>query len=138
MPIYEYCCQNCQRHVSILFRSFSEVSTPRCSHCGSEDLARQVSKVAVLRSEDRRMEDLADPSQFGDLDENDPRSMARFMRKMGDEMGEDLGPDLDEVIDRLESGQSPEEIESSMPALAGGGMPPGGMPPGGLPMPGGF
>jgi hypothetical protein len=44
---------------------------------------------------------------------------------MSDEMGEDLGPEFDEVVDRLEKGQSPEEIESSMPDLAddlGGGM----------------
>jgi hypothetical protein len=81
-----------------------------------------------MRSEESRLEDLADPSQFGDLDENDPRSIARFMRKMSNEMGEDLGPEFEEVVDRLEAGQSPEEIESAMPDLAGGddmgGMPP--------------
>jgi hypothetical protein len=35
-------------------------------------------------------------------------------------MGEDMGPEFDEVIDRLESGQSPEDIEGSMPDLGGG------------------
>jgi len=54
------------------------------------------------------------PSQLGDLDENDPRSLARFMRKMGDEMGEELGPEFDEVVSRLESGESPEDIEAAM------------------------
>jgi len=120
MPIYEYRCQDCQRRQAVLFRSFTEVVTPRCSSCGSENLARLVSRVAVLRSEESRLENLADPSQFGDLDENDPRSLARFMRKMSDEMGEDMGPEFDEVIDRLEAGENPEEIESSMPDLAGG------------------
>ena len=66
------------------------------------------------------MDDLADPSMLGDLDENDPKSMARWMRKMGSEVGEDMPPEFDEVIDRLESGQSPEEIESSMPDLGDG------------------
>jgi hypothetical protein len=39
-------------------------------------------------------------------------------------MGEDLGPEYSEVLDRLESGQSPEEIEGAMPDLdsEGGGM----------------
>ncbi len=128
MPIYEYRCQDCNRYLSILFRSFSDVSSPRCSYCGSDRLSRLVSRVAVMRSEESRLEDLADPSQFGDLDENDPRSIARFMRKMSNEMGEDLGPEFEEVVDRLEAGQSPEEIESAMPDLAGGddmgGMPP--------------
>jgi hypothetical protein len=43
--------------------------------------------------------------------------MARFMRKMGREMGEELPAEFDEVVDRLESGETPEEIEKSMPEL---------------------
>jgi hypothetical protein len=78
------------------------------------------SRVRVVRSEESRLENLADPSQFGDLDENDPRSMARWMRRMGDQVGDDLGPEFDEVVDRLESGQSPEEIEESLPDLDSG------------------
>ena len=69
------------------------------------------------------MDDLADPSEWGDLDENDPRSMGRFMRKMMNEMGDevdDLGPEFEEVVDRLESGQSPEEIEKEVPDLMEG------------------
>jgi hypothetical protein len=78
-----------------------------------------VSKVRVIRSEESRLDDLADPSSFGDLDENDPRSVARWMRKMGDEVGEDLGPEFGEVVDRLEAGESPDDIEKSMPDLGG-------------------
>jgi hypothetical protein len=40
-----------------------------------------------------QMESMADPSTFGDLDENDPKSIGRWMRKMSREMGEDLGDD---------------------------------------------
>ena len=46
------------------------------------------------------MEALADPSRFGDVDENDPQSMARFMKKMGQEMGEDLGDDFDAAMEQ--------------------------------------
>ena len=49
--------------------------------------------------------------------ENDPREMGRVMRKMGKEMGEELPPEFNEVVDRLEKGQSPEEIESAVPNL---------------------
>jgi hypothetical protein len=42
------------------------------------------------------------------------------MRKMSDEMGEPMDPEMNEVIDRLEKGESPEAIEKSMPALADG------------------
>jgi hypothetical protein len=84
------------------------------------------------------MEDLADPSAWGDLDENDPKSMGKFMRKMVNELGDeagDLGPEFEEVIDRLESGQDPEEIEKQMPDLLGDEGPMGG---GGMGAPGGM
>jgi hypothetical protein len=49
----------------------------------------------VRLSEETRLERLADPSRFGGLDENDPKSMARFMKTMTQEMGDDLGEDMD-------------------------------------------
>jgi hypothetical protein len=58
-----------------------------------------MSRFAAPKSEEARIEALADPSQFGDLDENDPKSMARLMKKMGREMGEDFGDDLDEALE---------------------------------------
>lgn len=119
MPIYEYRCLDCHRRTSILWRSFSKVESepPRCARCGSTNLVRLVSRVAVLRSEESRLEDLTDPSNLAGLDENDPKSIARWMRKMSNELGEDLGPEFEEVIDRLEAGQSPEEIEKAMPEM---------------------
>lgn len=122
MPIYEYRCLHCGRRVSLLIRSFAaaETTTPRCPRCQSEDLRRLVSRVSVLTSEETRLDNLADPSSLGDVDEEDPRSIARWMRRMGQETGEDLGPEFDEVVDRLEAGQSPEDIESDMPDLGAG------------------
>lgn len=123
MPIYEYVCHDCRRRVSIFWRTFSEAEsgTPQCPRCQGTHLTRLVSRVSVVRSEESRLDDLADPSNLPDLDENDPRSIARWMRKMSSELGEDLGPEFDEVIDRLEAGQSPEEIEQAMPELGAGG-----------------
>jgi len=121
MPIYEYRCNGCRRRVTLL-RTFSDTSTPRCPRCDSEDLIRLVSRVAVLKSEESRLESLADPSSLAGLDENDPRSIARWMRKMSDEMGEDMGPEFDEMVDRLEAGESPEDIESSMGELGEEGL----------------
>ena len=74
----------------------------------------------MLRSEASRFDDLSDMGDMPDLDENDPRSLGRWMRKMSAEAGEDLGPEFDEVVGRLEAGESPEEIENTMPELAGG------------------
>ena len=120
MPIYEYRCRDCRRRVSVFWRSFSEIGAPRCPACGGQNLTRLVSRVAVLKSEESRLENLADPSVLAGLDENDPKSIARWMRKMGREVGEDMGEEFNEVIDRLEAGQSPEEIEAAVPDLGGG------------------
>jgi len=119
MPIYEYRCHDCRRKVSLLWRNLADMETKRpvCPRCGGTNLSRLVSRVAVVRSEESHLDDLADPSGMAGLDENDPKSLARWMRKMSDEMGEDLGDEFDEVISRLESGQSPEDIEEAMPDL---------------------
>jgi putative FmdB family regulatory protein len=118
MPIYEYRCADCRRRVSVFFRSMSSVGEARCPNCGGEHLTRLVSRVASVKSEEARLDAMSDPSAFGDVDENDPRSIARFMRKMGNEMGgEELGPEFHEMVDRLEAGEDPEEIEKSMPGL---------------------
>lgn len=119
MPIYEYRCRRCHRRVTILVRRFSEAETlkPRCTHCGHGQLDRLVSRAAVVRSEDARLDSMADDMDFGDLDENDPRSVGRWMKKMSAEMGEDLGDEFHEAVDRLESGQSMEEVEKAMPDL---------------------
>jgi hypothetical protein len=76
--------------------------------------------VRIARSEESRLDSLADPSDWGDVDEEDPRSLGRMMRKMGSELGEDVPPEFDEVVGRLESGERPEEIEESMPDLGSG------------------
>lgn len=126
MPIYEYYCYDCRRKVSLFFRTITDASnaSPVCPQCQGQRLRRLVSRVARLRSEDERLEALADPSTFAGLDEEDPRALGRLMRQMSNELGEEIDdPEFNEVIDRLESGQSPEEIEKAMPSLAedGGG-----------------
>jgi hypothetical protein len=63
--------------------------------------------------------DNVDDSAFDDLADSDPRTMGRMLRDMGSEMGEDMGPEFDEVVGRLEHGESPEDIETSMPDLMG-------------------
>jgi len=96
MPIYEYRCLACQKRSTILVLSLANQSAAICKHCGSAKLERLMSRFAAPKSEEARIEALADPSNLGDLDENDPQSMERFMKKMGREMGEDLGDDLSE------------------------------------------
>ena len=99
MPIYEYRCKDCRKRSSLLVLSLSSPPPLKCKHCQGSNLERIMSRFAAPKSEEARLESLADPSKFGDLDENDPQSMARFMKKMGQEMGEDFGDEVDEAME---------------------------------------
>jgi putative FmdB family regulatory protein len=99
MPIYEYECGDCRRRVSLLVRSLTSASAPACPRCGGGNLTRLMSRFATIKSEEARMEALADSASAGDIDENDPASVARFMKKMGREFGDDLGDDFESAMD---------------------------------------
>jgi hypothetical protein len=74
---------------------------------------RLLSRFAAPKSEEARLESLAAPDNFGGLDENDPHSMARFMKKMGEEMGEDAGDDVEAMMEQAaDSGNIPADTDS--------------------------
>ncbi len=120
MPTYDFICNHCNQRFDV-FMTFAEYGkkTVSCAHCGSQDVRRRMTKVRIAKSEESRMDSMAD--EFSGIEglENAPQAMGKMMRKMGKEMGEDVPPEFDEVVDRLEAGQSPEDIESSMPDLGG-------------------
>lgn len=122
MPAYEYRCLDCGKRV-LIYQTYDEygVDEVHCPECDGSNLQRLLSRIRITRSEESRLDNLADPSGWGDIDEEDPKSMARMMRKMSQEMGEEMPSEFDEVVDRLESGESPEAIEESMPELGLGG-----------------
>ena len=117
MPTYDFVCLNCGQRFDV-FLSYSQYGSTRvtCVHCGSQNVRRRMTRVRVAKSEDSRFEGMADESALEGL-ENDPQALGRMMKKMGKEMGEDLPPEYDDMVDRLEAGQSPEEIEKAMPDL---------------------
>ncbi len=121
MPNYDYRCLNCSKRFSI-YMTYQEYGqrTVTCPHCSSDRVTRRIGRVRFARSEESRLENMADPSSLEGL-EDDPRALGRMMRKMSGEMGEELGPEFDEVVDRLEAGQSPEDIEKAVPDLGGEG-----------------
>jgi len=125
MPLYDYFCLDCQKRFDV-FMTYTEYGTApvTCSACGSKNVRRRVPRVRMAKSDESRMDslagDISDPSALAGL-ESDPQAMGRLMRKMGNEMGEQLPPEFNDVVDRLEKGQSPQEIEKELPDLGGGG-----------------
>lgn len=117
MPTYEYICHDCKRTFE-LFMSYAEYGKKevQCPYCNSTRVVRRIGRIRVARSEESRLESLVDPSMLDGL-EDDPKALGRMMRTMSKELGEDMGPEFEEVVDRLEKGQSPEEIEKELPDL---------------------
>lgn len=121
MPTYDFICNACEKRFDV-FMTFSEYGNKpvNCAYCGNDKVRRRLTRVRIARSDESRLESAADDfSGFEGL-EDDPRALGQMMRKLGGEMGEDLPSEFDEVVDRLEAGQNPEEIESVLPDLGEG------------------
>jgi putative FmdB family regulatory protein len=119
MPTYEFRCLDCHKRFDV-FLSFSEYENAqvKCLHCGSKNIQRKIGRIRVARSDDSRVENFSDTDLNGM--ENDPQGLGRMMRKMSREAGEEMPAEFDEVVGRLEKGESPDTIEKFMPDLGAG------------------
>ena len=101
MPLYEYSCRACGKQFTFLSGVVSDNPQAHCPRCDSDDLARLMSRVARGRSDDERMDALAERLENRDLE--NPRDLRRFAREMGreigDETGEDVAGEMEELID---------------------------------------
>jgi putative FmdB family regulatory protein len=113
MPIYEYRCNLCKKKMSFLLMRADSQQMLSCTFCKSPDLTRLFSRFATVRSEESRLESLADPGSLAGLDENDPQSMARWMKKMGKELGEDVGDNFEAEMDKTLSGEASDVSDAS-------------------------
>jgi putative FmdB family regulatory protein len=110
MPIYEYRCLDCGKKFEVLHLGAGEIRLPECKYCQGRNVKKLISRVRVVRSEQSRLESLMDPSMMGGLDEKDPKSLAKWMKRMGKEMGEDVSDEeIEQVIEDTASGTDGEE-----------------------------
>ena len=116
MPVYEFACNACGAPVSVFTRSINAPVEAKCERCSSTDLRRLISRVAVLRPGGGV--DLDNPDG---LDPSDPRAMAAWARQMQQEMGKDAGPEMQDMIDRMERGESLDDGFDSGDAAADDG-----------------
>ena len=144
MPVYEFYCADCHTVFSFLSRKVNTSKRPDCPRCGKARLARKASSFAISKGraetdgsdeglpefDEARMEQaMASIAQEAEgMSEEDPRQMARLMRKLYDSTGLQLGEGIEEAIRRMEAGEDPEKIEEEMgdlmeteDPLAGGG-----------------
>ena len=119
MPAYEFRCTDCHKRYEINL-SYAEYDRYQgsCPHCGSSNVSRFIRKVRFSLGDRSRLANLADPANLNALDE-DPQALGRMMREMKTQLGaNDLPGEFDEVVDRLESGQTAEQIENDLPELS--------------------
>ncbi|MCK5378243.1 MAG: zinc ribbon domain-containing protein [Acidobacteria bacterium] len=130
MPIYEFLCRNCNRIYSFHSFKIDTTKVPICPRCGAEDLQRRPSSFGISTKpagdaapggegpdlDNPRMEAemMRFASEMEHLDENDPKAMAKAVRKMTELAGEPVTPAMEEMIRRLEAGEDPDRIEEDL------------------------
>jgi putative FmdB family regulatory protein len=129
MPIYEFYCPDCNTIFSFFSRRVNTEKIPSCPGCGQSSLSRMVSSFSTLRNRDevedddlplrgidesKLMDALSTIEEADGIDEGDPRQAARLMRRLTDMTGLSLGPRWEEAMERLEGGESPDEIEEEL------------------------
>jgi len=108
VPIYEYWCNSCQRKIS-LYRREAFLPSPRCPHCGSDNLTRLFSTFSMSKTDKGVYEDILSDSQLtkGMLG-NDPRALSEWNKRMS--RGEKAAPEYEEMVERMGKGEWPTEI----------------------------
>lgn len=133
MPIFEYLCRSCNRIYSFLSLSPKPQREPTCPRCGATCLKRMPSAFAVAGASkksgedkpphheregglspklERELESLV--SSVDEKDMEDPRTMARLMRRLAEASGEPVPQTLEEMMRRMEAGEDPEKLEEEL------------------------
>jgi putative FmdB family regulatory protein len=123
VPIYEYRCPVCNKRSSRIWLRLPDAGDERalaCPACGATGLSRLMSRFSSPKSEERRLDSLAEDNSLAGLDEDDPQGMARLMRRMSEETGEPLEGEDAEMLERMEAGEMPADEEGGASATGGG------------------
>lgn len=132
MPIYEFLCQDCNTIFNFFSSRPNSAKRPDCPRCGKKELNKLMSTFATLGKakephggdplaglDEAKMEQaMAGLMREAEhLNEDDPRQMARLMRKFADKTGLCLGGPMEEAMARMEAGEDPDQIEQEMGPL---------------------
>jgi len=112
MPIYEFICQDCAKLTSVFVRTINSDVKAKCEKCGSSNLKRAMSRVAIGRTEQQIMEQYGTPEPGAGPDAyKDPRQIGRWVEKRFDEMGMELPSEARTMIDAAREGEFPAPVK---------------------------
>lgn len=119
MPKYDYRCDDTGKYFEVEFKTYDDydAATIVSPFTGSQNVTRIIRRVGLVRSESTRWDriEAGDEAALQELENADPRTLGRTLRHLGDRVDEDMGHEFHEVVDRLEDGQTPDDIEREMP-----------------------
>ena len=132
MPIYEFYCSACHTLLNFFSATVDTERRPDCPHCAAAELERRPARFATLSHgagepngdlpevDDARME-RAMEAVAGELeaagDDEDPRQMARLMRRFGETSGLEMSEQMESFVSRLEAGEDPDDVEQELEGL---------------------
>src|SRR5206468_295062 len=99
-----YRCAGCGKKFQVLVGMVAGAESATCSHCGSAQTTKLVSRFARYRNEDDRIDEIADRMEaMGEPDS--PAEMRRAMREMGKAMDEDVSDEMEEMLEEDLAGE---------------------------------
>lgn len=134
MPIYEFYCPDCDTLFNFFSPRVDTEARPACPRCDRQRLERKPARFAALSTpsgggegddelaafgiDEERLagafESVLGEMEAGGDEAEDPRSMARMLRRVGEEAGLEPGAQMEEMLARLEAGEDPERLEEEM------------------------
>lgn len=109
MPIFEFRCNSCSRKFATLVGMTADSGDIVCPHCGAQDATKLISRFRQGRTEEDRLDDLADRlEQYGEPES--PSKMREMMREMGKAVDEDISDEMEEMFEADLAGELDDEL----------------------------
>jgi putative FmdB family regulatory protein len=85
MHSYDYRCNACGRELTLTYKTYAEydAATHTCPHCGSTDLTRLISRVAMQGTGERRYDKMSSGEMLSVLEGGNRNEVDAMYRQLG-------------------------------------------------------
>lgn len=118
MPTYEFKCDQCGADLTLRYRTFKDYdeATPTCYECGSTDLTRTITRVAIAKGRSGHDYSRMNANEMLSVFESgDSKAVGEMMRQVGDSAPSGkLGENYQNAADKLSGGASMDSVERDL------------------------